>query len=198
MRVVPALLLGRGTGIAMSVWSALGLAASAMLSIDKVKLLIDPSFQPSCNFNPVLSCGSVMKTDQASLFGFPNSFLGLVGFSVMLTISVLMAARTVLPRWVVAGAAVGATLGAVFVHWLAFQSLYRIGALCPWCMVVWAVTIPTTVWLVLASLRSYLPNGGGQVTKGLWEWRFTVVGAWYLAVFVLILVRFWDYWRTLV
>jgi uncharacterized membrane protein len=182
----------------MTVWSALGLIASAMLSIDKVKLLIDPSFQPSCNFNPVLSCGSVMKTDQASLFGFPNSFLGLVGFSVMLTLAVLVAAEVVLPRWVVAGAAVGAVLGAVFVHWLAFQSLYRIGALCPWCMVVWAVTIPTAVWLVIAAARSYLPDGGGRVAEGFWEWRFTLVGAWYLAVFVLILVRFWDYWRTLV
>ena len=197
MRDVAPLLLGRGTGIAMTVWSALGLAASAMLSIDKVKLLVDPSFQPSCNFNPVLSCGSVMKTDQASLFGFPNSFLGMVGFSVMLTISVLVAAQVVLPRWVVAGAAAGSVLGTAFVHWLAFQSLYRIGALCPWCMVVWAVTIPTAVWLVLASVRSYLPGGGGRVIEGLWEWRFSLVGAWYLAVFVLILVRFWDYWRTL-
>ena len=34
-----------------------------------------------------------MKTDQASLFGFPNSFLGLVGFSVMLTLAVLVAAE---------------------------------------------------------------------------------------------------------
>ena len=194
MRPVPPLLLGRGTGIAMTVWSALGLTASAMLSIDKVKLLIDPSFQPSCNFNPVLSCGSVMKTAQASVFGFPNSFLGLVGFGIMLTFSVLVAARVVLPRWVVAGGAVGATAGTVLVHWLAFQSLYRIGALCPWCMVVWVVTIPMAVWLVLASVQSYRPNGA---VRGLWEWRFTLVGAWYVAVLVLILVRFWDYWRTL-
>jgi uncharacterized membrane protein len=181
----------------MTVWSALGLAASLMLSIDKVKLLADPSFQPSCNFSPILSCGSVMTTEQASVFGFPNAFLGLVGFSVMVTVSVLVASDVVLPRWVVVGGAVGATLGAVFVHWLAFQSLYRIGALCPWCMVVWAVTIPTAVWLVIASVRSHLPHGGGRVAQGLWEWRFSLVGAWYLVVLVLILVRFWDYWRTL-
>ena len=33
----------------------------------------------------------------------------------------------------------------MFVHWLIFQSLYRIGALCPYCMVVWAVTISLLV-----------------------------------------------------
>ena len=116
----------------------------------------------------------------------------------MLTLAVLVAAEVVLPRWVVAGAAVGAVLGAVFVHWLAFQSLYRIGALCPWCMVVWAVTIPTAVWLVLAARAELSARRGRPGGQGLWEWRFTLVGAWYLAVFVLILVRFWDYWRTLV
>ena len=50
-----------------------------------------------------------------------------------------------LPRWYWAGLAAGTLLGTVFVHWLIFQSLYRIGALCPYCMVVWAVTIPLLV-----------------------------------------------------
>lgn len=190
------LLLGRPSGLALGVWSALGLAAALTLAVDKVKLLIDPEFQPSCNFNPVLSCGSVMKTDQASVLGFPNPFLGLIGFSVVLTVSVLLAARVVLPRWVVGGAAVGSVVGAGFVHWLVFQSLYRIGALCPWCLVVWAVTIPTAVWLVLASLESYASGAPRRAVQALWQWRFTLVGLWYLAVFLLSLIRFWDYWRT--
>jgi len=44
------------------------------------------------------------------------------------------------------------------VHWLIFQSLYRIGALCPYCMVVWVVTI-TVFWNVtLHNLtREHLP-----------------------------------------
>ena len=55
-----------------------------------------------------------------------------------------------LPRWYWAGLATGTLLGTAFVHWLIFQSLYRIGALCPYCMVVWAVTIPLLV--VVASI----------------------------------------------
>ena len=194
---VRAPLLGRASGIALTVGSVLALLAAWTLSVDKVKILQDPSFQPSCNFNPVLSCGSVMKTDQAEAFGFPNPFLGLVGFAIMLFLSILIASRVALPRWIVAGGAVGAVLGAVFVHWLAFQSLYRIGALCPWCMVVWAVTIPTALCLVLAALDAYVGESARAVVRAVWHWRFTLVALWYLGVFVLILVRFWSYWRTL-
>ncbi len=196
MSVPQPLLLRRSSGLALSLWSALGLAAALTLAVDKVRLLIDPAFQPSCNFNPVLSCGSVMKTEQASVLGFPNPFLGLIGFSMVLTVSVLIASRVLLPRWVVAGAAAGSVVGAGFVHWLVFQSLYRIGALCPWCLVVWAVTIPTAVWLVLAALESYTSGATRRAVRAVWHWRFTLVGLWYLAVFLMALVRFWDYWRT--
>src|SRR3712207_6860130 len=48
----------------------------------------------------------------------------------------------------------GITLGVVFVGWLITQSLYSIHALCPYCVVVWAVVIPT-FWTSLADgLRS--------------------------------------------
>ena len=77
-----------------------------------------------------------MVTAQASVFGFPNSMIGMVAFTVVLVTGVLALARVTLPRWYWAGLAVGTVLGTAFVHWLIFQSLYRIGALCPtawWC-----------------------------------------------------------------
>lgn len=189
--------LGRGNGFALTVWSVLGLAAAMALSVDKVKMLQDPTFVPSCNLNPVLSCGSVMVTDQAERFGFPNSFLGLVGFPVILTLGVLVVSRVRPPSWILSGAALGSLLGAVFVHWLAFQSLYRIGALCPWCLVVWAVTIPTALWLTVAALGRFPDGRTARYAAAAWRWRLTLVAAWYLMVLVLILIRFWDYWSTL-
>lgn len=178
----------------------LGLAAAVTLTIDKVKLLQDPDYVPSCSINPVLSCGSVMQTGQASVFGFPNSLLGIVGFSVVLTIGVLAVAGVVLPRWVWAGLAGGALLGAAFVHWLVFQSLYEIGALCPYCMVVWAVTIPTAVVTTLHAGRLFTADGtaAGRFVDGVWAWRGAVVAAWFVAVLVLVLDRFWSYWSTLI
>ncbi|WP_217996812.1 vitamin K epoxide reductase family protein [Nocardioides jensenii] len=184
---------GRLTSIGMSVLSFLGLAAAFTLSVDKVRLLEDPGFEPSCNFNPVLSCGSVMATDQAAAFGFPNPFLGVIGFSIMLTVSVVLASGVRLPQWIMIGAATGSILGVAFVHWLIFQSLYRIGALCPWCMVVWGVTVPLALWFTLKAA-----DGVRRLARSLWEWRLTLIGLWYVAVLVLVLIRFWDYWSTLV
>lgn len=184
-------------GIALALWSSLGLVAAFFLSVDKLKMLEDPDFVPSCNFNPVLSCGSVITTDEASAFGFPNPFLGLVGFAVIATLGVLLAARVTLPRWVFVGAAAGSFVGFGFVHWLAYQSLYTIGALCPWCLVVWAISpliwIWTTSWAASSSARSSVRTIG----RTLWNWRYPVVASWYLLVAVLILTRFWSYWRTL-
>lgn len=187
-------LVTRSFGFGLLVLGAVGLYAAFALAWDKVKLLEDPSFVPGCDLNPVLSCGSVMVTDQAEAFGFPNPFLGLIGFSVVVTIGTVIASGAALPRRLLAGLALGSLAGLVLIHWLAFQSLYRIGALCPWCLVVWSVTIPTAVWSVLVAGRAYSDSG---LLRGLWSVRYLVVVFWYLAIGVLILVRFWDYWRTL-
>ena len=35
---------------------------------------------PGCSLNPVVSCGNIMKSEQAAAFGFPNPMLGLVAY----------------------------------------------------------------------------------------------------------------------
>ena len=166
------------------------------LTIEKIEMLINPDYVPTCSINPVLSCGSVMITPQASLFGFPNPLIGVVAFTVALVTGVLAVAKVPLPRWYWAGLAAGALLGTVFVHWLIFQSLYRIGALCPYCMVVWAVTIPLLV--VAASIAVAPQNSGSGVVRALYSWRWSLVALWFTAVTLLILERFWNYWSTLI
>jgi uncharacterized membrane protein len=170
-----------------------GLAAAFTLTIEKIKLLENPAYVPSCSINPVLSCGSVMVTPQAAAFGFPNPLIGIVAFSVVVVSGVLAIAKVPLPRWYWAGLAVGTTLGVVFIHWLIYQSLYTIGALCPYCMVVWTVTIPLLV--VVASIA--VPPTSG-VVRALHQWRWSLVALWFTGLILLILVRFWDYWATLI
>jgi uncharacterized membrane protein len=185
----------RSSAIGVLVAGVLGLAAAATLTVEKIEILIDPSYIPSCSLNPVLSCGSVMTTPQASVFGFPNSLLGIIAFTVVLVTGVLTVARVDLPRWYWAALAVGTALGVVFVHWLIFQSLYRIGALCPYCMVVWAVTIPLLAIVTSIALRA---DTGTGVVGAIYQWRWSLVALWFTAVLLMILVRFWNYWSTLV
>ncbi|KUH92643.1 vitamin K epoxide reductase family protein [Mycobacterium sp. IS-1556] len=187
--------VGRPSAVWILIAGVLGLVAAVLLTVEKIELLIDPEYVPSCSFNPVLSCGSVMITPQASVFGFPNSLIGIVSFTIVVVTGVLALARVELPRWYWAGLATGTLLGSAFVHWLIFQSLYRIGALCPYCMVVWAVTIPLLVVVAAIALQ---PQRGNAVVRGLHTWRWSLVALWFTGLLLLILVRFWSYWSTLV
>jgi len=108
---------------------------------------------------------------------------------------VLSVARVGLPRWYWVGLMTGVGLGVVFVHWLIFESLYEIGALCPYCMVVWSVTVPLFVVVASIALR---PLAGNPVARFLYHWRWPLVALWFTAVILAILVRFWDYWSTLI
>ncbi|WP_420716059.1 vitamin K epoxide reductase family protein [Mycobacterium sp. 94-17] len=187
---------------ALSAWWVLiagvvGLLASMTLTVEKIDILINPSYVPSCNINPILSCGSVMVTPQASLLGFPNPLLGLVGFTVVVVSGLLALAKVFLPQWYWVGLTAGLVVGAVFVHWLIFQSLYRIGALCPYCMVVWVVTMSLLVVVASIAARPSLQRGGSGVGLMLYHWRWSIAALWFTAVFLLIMVRFWDYWSTL-
>lgn len=174
----------------------IGLLSSITLTVEKIELLRNPSYVPTCNINPIVSCGSVMVTKQASLLGFPNPLVGIAGFTVVVVTGVLAVAKVPLPRWYWTGLEVGLAIGAVFVHWLIFQSLYRIGALCPYCMVVWAMTITLLVVVASILLRPTLDDRG--LLRFLFGWRWSFVTFWFTAVFLLILVRFWNYWSTLI
>lgn len=183
------------------VCGAVGLIASATLTVEKIRLLADPAYVPSCNLNPVLSCGSVMATEPASLAGVPNSLIGIVSFTVVLVTGLLSVAKVPLPQWYWTGLTMGAVAGVGFVHWLIFVSLYRIGALCPYCMAVWAVTIPLLVVVAsaaFASSRRRAVGSVGSVSAVLYRWRWSLTAVWFTVLIVLIAIRFQDYWSTLV
>ena len=130
--------------------------AAFTLTIERFELAENPKYVPSCSFNPVLSCGSVMATPQAALFGFPNPLLGIAGFAVAITTGMALLAGARLAGWYWAGLQVGVTAATVFIGWLIYSSLYSIGALCPYCMVVWAVTLPI---FVIVSARNAHASG---------------------------------------
>lgn len=185
--------LGRGAAWFLALGGAAGLTAALVLTVEKFALLADPNYVPSCSINPVLSCGSVMITPQAAAFGFPNPLIGIVAFTIVVTTGVLTLGGVALPRWYWVSLLAGTTLGVVFIQWLIFQSLYRIGALCPYCMVVWAVTVPIFA-IVTRTALGHAPN---VAVRSVINWRWTIVALWFALVFVLVFIRFEDYWMTI-
>ncbi|MEU3270005.1 vitamin K epoxide reductase family protein [Saccharomonospora sp. NPDC006951] len=176
----------------------IGFAASFILLIERIALLENPFYQPSCSIDATLSCGSVMESAQAAAFGFPNPIIGVAAFPVVATVGIALLAGARLPRWFWLGLQLGTLFGVGFIHWLIAQSLYDIGALCPYCMIVWAVMIPifwyTTVHNVVSG---NLPFGGGAATT-LGRHHLAPLLFWMLLVVVLIGQRFWTYWASLV
>lgn len=178
----------------------IGLAAAFILSLEKLALLKNPAYQPSCNINPVLSCGSIIRTPQASAFGFPNPFIGLVSYAIIITTGMAMLAGAKFKRWYWLGLQAGTIFGLLFVHWLAYESLYDIGALCVYCMVVWVVTIALFWYTLLMNLRQGFIKTPKVLTKIIAfanRHHLDILVTWYLVFFVLIMVRFWYYWKTL-
>jgi uncharacterized membrane protein len=174
----------------------LGFAAAFVLTVERIELLKNPAYVPSCSISPILSCGSVMTKPQAAVLGFPNPLLGIAGFAVVVTAGAALLAGARLARWFWLGLQAGATAGVMLVHWLIYQSLYTIGALCPYCMVVWAVTIPIFVYVTLRNLRAgHLPGPGWA--RRLADYHSTIVVAWFLVIAALIVEAFWSYWSSL-
>jgi uncharacterized membrane protein len=191
----PGVQVTRSSAWLVLIAGAVGLIASTALTVENIRLLADSAYVPPCNLNPVLSCKSVMTTGQASLLGFPNSLIGIAAFTVAAVSGLLAVAKVPLPRWYWIGLAIGATAGGGFVHWLIFDSLYRIGALCPYCMVVWAVTIPLLVVVASTAFGRSAPQHAHAM---LYRWRWSLVALWFITLILLIFIRFQDYWLTLV
>lgn len=125
----------------MLVGALVGLVAAFVLSVDAVELAANPDVDLACNLNAIISCGTVGQAWQASLFGFPNAFLGLIAEPVVVTVAVAGLAGVRFPRWFMTAAQTVYLLGTIFAYWLFAQSMFVIGALCPWCL---TITVSTT------------------------------------------------------
>lgn len=178
----------------------IGLIAAFVLTMEKMSLLQNAAYQPSCNLNPVLSCGSIIRTPQASVFRFPNPFIGLAGFAVVITTGVAILAGATFKRWYWRGLQLGTIFGLLFIHWLAYESIYDIGALCIYCMVVWTVTLPIFWYTTLYNLRHgniALPRALNKAVTFAQKHHADILLAWYGLFVLAIATHFWYYWSTL-
>ncbi|SED26756.1 MULTISPECIES: vitamin K epoxide reductase family protein [Streptomyces] len=176
---------------------ALGILASYVITVDKIQLVQDPDFSPSCNISPVLSCADVMRSDQASVFGFPNPLLGLAAYPVVVAVGCALLAGARFRRWFWLGLNAGTLFGAGFCMWLMSQALYEIGALCLWCCLAWAATIAMFWYTTAHNLTHGVVRAPRAVVAGVLEFPWAVPLTWYLAIAMLIATRWWDYWRSL-
>jgi uncharacterized membrane protein len=179
------------------VCGSIGLICASIILYEKMAILQNPGFVPSCNLNPTISCGSVMKSEQSHAFGVSNPFIGMAAFPVIITTGVVLLMGNKLKRWYWLGLEVGMALGVVFIHWLFFQSVYRINALCPYCMVVWVMVMTLFWYTTLYIIQTGALRLRGWAQKAGWFARrhhLDIAGLWILAAAGIILNHFWYYY----
>lgn len=180
----------------MLIGGILALAASLVLSLEKIHLLQQPDAILSCTFNLILNCSTVMQTWQASVFfGIPNMYFGLMAFAVIITVAVAGLSGVKFPRPFMVAAFIGYLLGTVFAYWLFLSSVYVIEVLCPWCLVV---TFSCT--LILSSMTKYAiyhnifqlrPEATRRLKKFIDKGFYTaVVIGWLLLMVALVFAKF--------
>jgi uncharacterized membrane protein len=164
----------------------LGWWASFSLTIDRFLLLENPDSDLDCNFTLLVQCGENLRSPQGSAFGFPNSLLGLGGFAapIAVGVSLLAGARFARWFWIVFNAGIAGALA--FDIWLIGQSIFVLGTLCPWCMLVWGIVIPL-FWVV-----TFRNLGAGvfrepprRLGKSLLSWVVPITVACYVVVALL-------------
>ena len=178
-----------------------GLLASFTLTLDKIRLLANPDAVLGCDLNPYFSCGSVMTYPQSEIFGFPNQLIGVVAFVVPIALGVLLLSRVEIPDWVMNGLAVGLLGGVVLVTFLQYTSIYTIGVGCPWCMVVWVVTIVQFCVVLAANvLRGTFGRSAedSTVLRVLASMPLVIAAVWLLVIATAMVAQFWTFFGSLI
>lgn len=124
------------------VLGAIGWFASWELLTEFIKTLKTPGYAPNCNVSVLVTCGPNMDSWQGSLFGFSNTIIGVAAFMAPIFIGAALLAGARFSRWFWHLYQLGLLGGFAFICWLSVQSVFSLGTLCPWCMVVWTVMIP--------------------------------------------------------
>jgi len=179
----------------VAIFALVGLLCSLILSIEKLHLLENPGAELPCSINVFLNCATVMSTPESSLLGFPNSFIGMMIYPVLLTVAVIGFMGVRLPRPFMLLLQLGVTVEILFAYWLFFDSVFAIKVLCPFCL---AVTFSST--MIFASVTRYnilennlylAPQTQKLAEKFLArDYDKLAIAGWIVLMVALVLVRF--------
>lgn len=186
----------RALALLLVITGAAGLLAAWVITLDKLKMMEDPTFVPGCSLNPVVACGNIMKSEQASAFGFPNPWLGMATYPVIIGIGLALLAGARFRGWYWLGMNAGTLFGVGFCTWLQYQSLYNINSLCLWCCLAWVATILMFCYVTTHNIKHRIIPAPNWLRNGLTEFHWVPPVLWIGVIGMLILTRWWDFWTS--
>ena len=176
--------------IVLIVTGAVGWYAALALTLDKLAVLANPEADLDCNFSVIVQCGKNLGSWQGAILGFPNPIIGLGGFVAPIAVGVALLAGAAFARWFWIAFNIGVAGAFAFCLWLAYQSIFNLGTLCPWCLLVWSMVIPMFWALTLFNAREGR-FGSGLVRLGdrLYGWVPVITLAGYLIIAIVAQLR---------
>lgn len=174
------LLLGGGAGLVAMTWQA----------SERIHMLKNPGTTLSCNLNPIVDCGSVLGNKLSALFGFPNAFIGMIVFS-MLVLSGLFIYVGVKPNK--AFRSIVLILASVllgFSFWFFAVSLYVIAKVCIFCVVGWVVSVPIFTY----TLANWRESNKSKLSAFFASNHINIIVSTYVIMLMMFLFTFSDYY----
>jgi len=178
----------------------IGFTASMALTYEKLELLKDPTHVPACSINPIISCNSAMSSAQSEFLGIPVSIIGLMAFTALITVTVLVMVGVKLPKQIWTMIVAAATAGFLAVLYLIIESIFFMHIICPWCFTIWI----TTPLIFLGTTVGYVDNIPkkklsriDQAVSFVAKNANNIASIWYSLFFLSLLVVFWDFWVSL-
>ncbi len=180
----------------LTIGGIIGVVASLILAHDTLSIAKNPNYIPSCNLNPVISCGDVITFKGDSILGLPYPFYGIAAFAVLATVGVSLLAKAKYKRWFLATLWSGVSLGIIGAYYLLVKSMFEIHALCPYCLSVDAVTTTlfwyTSLYSIDHGLFKKLRDRKGYTWVR--KHHLDILLLWIILVIAFILNHFWYYY----
>jgi uncharacterized membrane protein len=132
------------------VLSLAGLGVSIYLTIAHFNTAVTLA----CPATSTVNCEKVTTSPQSYAFGIPVAVLGLAFYVFLAVANSPWAWRVTWPplRWVRVGSLVA---GILFVLWLVYAELFKIGAICLWCTSVHVITFALFVLIMFGAAAGY-------------------------------------------
>jgi uncharacterized membrane protein len=190
--------LGKVFPYLLIIGGIIALVASLILVHDTLAISKNPHYIPDCNLNPVLSCGDVINAPGDTIFGLPYPFYGLTVFPVLIGAGVSMLAGAKFKRWYWITFQALITLGTIGAYFLLIKSVYKIHALCPFCLSVDVVTTTilwyTTLYAIETKVIKFKNSKAQSISKWARKHHLDILVSWFIIVIILLLKHFWYYY----
>jgi len=181
----------------LTLGALIGLIASFWQVVERINMLKNPGAELSCNLNPVIDCGSVLGNKWAALFGFPNALLGIVMFTVLLTVGLMLLSGIQLKKWFWKVFLSVEVMLILFSVWFFVTSLYVIGKVCIFCIFIWAVSVPVFLYGIDWLITSGYIKGSWTNSRAIaWlrKYQSESLVAIYVSMLLMYFYRFRDFY----